>query len=635
MALEFKMFSLVSFPQKRARRQQGTTRIFSHILLALISALFAGACGKSDALYGQAQRAQCVFAVNQIGYTPNAQKIALALGAVRREDTLQFGSVADIVDARRNVVVLRVAMSEPVIDAQSGDTVRQLDFSILSKPGLYAIRYGGVGSYAFRIGFDVYDSLFASMLRSFYLQRCGESINDALHSASHEACHLEDGVLARADAFHASGARIRAAGGWHDPGDYGKYVITTAVSVARLLSIAEEATEKRIEAKTDAAAAHFSTRVSLGDALRIPESGNGAPDILDEARVGLRWLLTMQRRDGATYRKLSGAAWSELIAPDAERQTRFVYGVSSPETAKFAGAMAQAARVFRAFQPAFADSCLEAARRAWAYLQSVPPMTIDWQASDDGGSGKYLESEVDTEPSLFTEDDDRFYAAAELFITTHDSVFLRAAEDLWRKGGVTSEFTIFEWKNAAPLGMTNLNRLAQPLFRDELRRKIVRRADRLERIVQASGYRYGNERIVWGSNKMIAEEAVALLHAYRLTQHRAYLDCAQDQLDYLLGRNPFGVCFVTGFGAKPVSRICHTFARARGLLGEKMIPGLLSGGANELAQAGIAPKNRGLKSYADDERSYATNENAIDYNASALALIAMLVGELEREQEKE
>jgi len=67
------------------------------------------------------------------------------------------------------------------------------------------------------------------------------------------------------------------------------------------------------------------------------------------------------------------------------------------------------------------------------------------------------------------------------------------------------------------------------------------------------------------------------------------------------------------------------------LTGRRMIPGLLSGGANELEQSGIAPKNRGLKSYADDERSYATNENAIDYNASAIALVVMLAAELERE----
>jgi endoglucanase len=618
-------------------RRTEAFRLFAAICFCVL----VQSCGDSDALYGQAPRAQCVLAVNQLGYAPNAQKIALALGAVRREDTLQFGSIADIVDLSRNAVVLRVAMSEPIIDAQSGDTVRRLDFSIVSKPGRYVVRYGGVESYPFRIGVNVYDSLFASMLRSFYLQRCGERIDDRLHGASHEACHTEDGFLARADALNASGARIKAVGGWHDAGDYGKYVATTAVSVARLLSIAEEALENRLRASQNLSSPskvperRFYERSALSDSVQIPESGNGAPDILDEARVGLRWLLTMQRSDGAIYRKLSGARWSELIPPEAERQRRFVYGVSSPETAKFAGAMAHAARIFREIQPAFADSCLRASRLAWAYLQSAKPMTIDWQPSDDGGSGKYLESEVDTEASLFTEDDDRFYAAAELFITTRDSVFLRAAESIWQKGGEASEFRLFEWKNAAPLGMTNLDRAAEPSFRAELRRKILRRADETEKIVNASGYRYGNKRIVWGSNKMIAEEAIALLHAYRLTQHRAYLDCAQDQLDFLLGRNPFGVCFVTGFGAKPVSRICHTFARARGFLGDKMIPGLLAGGANELAQAGIAPKYRGLKSYADDERSYATNENAIDYNASALALIALLMGELEREREKE
>lgn len=589
-----------------------------HLLLlcGLWSALDLACTNRETLLYSQTS-ADCRIVVNQLGFYPNAQKIALVQGVVRREDTLRFGIVAEIFDTARKAVVLRVAMGLPTVDAQSGDTLRALDFSILNKEGVYRVRYGGVESAPFRVGRNVYDSLVTLMLRSYYLQRCGVAVRDSVNGIYHETCHLADGILARKDELHAQGTSIKAHGGWHDAGDYGKYITTTSVSVASLLTTFEE----------------FGTALPrlFGDNLRIPESKNAKPDVLDEIKVALDWMLRMQRSDGAVYRKLSGAAWSPLIPPNAEQQTRYVYGVCTPETAKFAGAMAQAARVLKPFWGQYADTCLRAAKAAWQYLEKHPQMAVDWQASDDGGSGKYLESEVDTEQSLFVDTDDRFYAASELFMTTRDSSYLRTSSALFNNIATTPDYGIVEWKNAAPLAMTNLIRLAKPDFSKEIQRRISIHAAHVKKLIEASAYRYGNKRIVWGSNKMIAEEAVTLLHAYRLSKHRAFLDGAQDQLDFLLGRNPFGLCFVSGAGTHSVEHICHTFARAKGLTGRRMIPGLLSGGANELEQSGIAPKNRGLKSYADDERSYATNENAIDYNASAIALVVMLAAELERQ----
>lgn len=587
------------------------------ILFSALCAILAIACTKHETpLYSQT-RAECRIVINQLGFYPNAQKIALVQGAVRRENTLRFGVVAEIFDTTRKAVVLRVAMGLPAVDTQSNDTLRALDFSILNREGVYRVRYGGVESAPFRIGRNVYDSLVTLILRSYYLQRCGVAVRDSVNNIYHEACHLHDGVMARADDVNQQGTLIKSSGGWHDAGDYGKYITTTAVSAAELLTTVEEFGK---------ALPRF-----FGDNTRIPESNNGKPDALDEVKGALDWMLTMQRSDGAVYRKLSGAAWSPLIAPDAEQQPRYVYGISTPETAKFAGAMAQAARVLKPFWGQYADTCLLAAKAAWRYLEKHPQMAVDWKASDDAGSGKYLESEVDKEKSLFVDTDDRFYAAAELFITTRDSAYLHACSAFFQNPETTPDYGIVEWKNAAPLAMTNLNRLAKPNFGKEIERRISVHATQVEKLVAASAYHYGNTRIVWGSNKMIAEEAITLLHAYRLSRHRAFLDAAQDQLDFLLGRNPQGLCFISGIGSYSVEHICHTFARAKGLTGQRMIPGLLSGGANELEQSGIAPKNQGLKSYADDERSYATNENAIDYNASAIALVVMLAAELERQ----
>ena len=93
----------------------------------------------------------------------------------------------------------------------------------------------------------------------------------------------------------------------------------------------------------------------LAGELNLPESGNGIPDLLDEMQVGLDWLLTQQRSDGAVYRKLSGRQWPNEKAPDEDQQPRYVYGMTTPETAKFAAVMAMAGRVYQPLLPKQAE----------------------------------------------------------------------------------------------------------------------------------------------------------------------------------------------------------------------------------------------------------------------------------------
>lgn len=543
--------------------------------------------------------------VNQIGYYPNAQKRALFIGSQTPSP------IAEIIEQSTKTVLLKCSLSTFVIDGQSGDTLRTIDFTALSHEGTYFLRVGNVQSFPFRVRRDVYTPAFDLMMRSYYLQRCGVVLNDSLTGVQHSACHLEDGFLFRADSLNPASRRIQATGGWHDAGDFGKYVVTTAITIGRLLTLYEVHPDL------------------FHDHLHIPESGNRVPDVLDEVKIALDWLLTMQRSDGAIYRKLSGIVWTPPLVPQADTQKRSVFGISTPETAKFAAAMALAARTYKRTNPHYAGRCLQAALKAWSYLQYHPQMEVDWQTSDDAGSGKYLISEVDQEYELTIDTDDRFWAATELWLTTHkpeyDSFLSQTTDSL--------DYTIFEWKTPASLGMTNYVRWAAARGRDnitakKLKQKILNRAERVLKRVLASGYYYGNDRIVWGSNRMAAEEGIVLMQAYNLTRKREYLNAALDQLDFLLGRNHFNLCFVSGVGANPVRHICHLFSRASGFY----VPGFLSGGANEFEQANIAPKFRGLLSYVDDERSYSSNENAIDYNASMIALIGLVRAEMERER---
>lgn len=543
--------------------------------------------------------------VNQVGYLPNRQKVAFLL-APDGETPLAASRQVELVDAASQKTVLAINTGK-VQDAASSN-VTLIDFSSFRKPGKYYLKFTGIQSYPFEIGANIYKEPFKKLLRSYYLQRCGIALADPVTGIRHPPCHLGDGKIAHQDKFHAAGEQLASTGGWHDAGDYGKYVATTAVTVGRLLSLFEQYPNQ------------------FNDGLAIPESGNNIPDLLDEVKVGLEWMLTMQRQDGAVYRKLSGKQWPPLVPPDADVQPRFIYGISTRETAKFAAAMAMAARVYKPYDTQLAQRYLTAAKKAWDFLQTEPTMKVDWYEGDDSGSGKYLGSEVDPEESLKTDKYDRWWAVAELFITTGNPSFER-----YLANNINSfSYTLFEWKDSSALGMADYllwTRKAgvgnQKLLKKQIHSKLIQRADALLEKVTGSGYRLANQRFIWGSNKMAAEEGTTLVYAYQLSGEKKYLQAAIDQLDYLLGRNPLNQSFLTGVGSSPVRHVHHIFARAKKI----DIPGLLVGGPNESAEDNIAPKSKGPLSYVDDERSYATNEYAIDYNASLIALMGMVMHE--------
>ena len=120
---------------------------------------------------------------------------------------------------------------------------------------------------------------------------------------------------------------------------------------------------------------------------------------------------------------------------------------------------------------------------------------------------------------------------------------------------------------------------------------------------------------------MTAEEGITLIQAYKLTQNASYLNAAIDQLDYLLGRNHFNQTFVTEIGANSVQNLSNLYTRVKRIT----FPGLVVGGANASSHDGMVLRNRGQLSYIDDEKSYITNANMIDYNASLISLIVQLV----------
>lgn len=462
---------------------------------------------------------------------------------------------------------------------------------------LYHLQSGPVSSAPFKLSASPFAQIERALTRALYLQRCGIALDDSETGLSHDACHLHDAISRRTGAPHD------CAGGWHDAGDFGKYVATTAVVIGELLSLYAEDPSR------------------FGDGqVGLPESGNGEADLLSEMRVGLTWLLKMQRADGAFERKIGGDHWPSMhTMPEGDLQERFVYGISTADTARAAAALAIAGRVFEGVD---AKRFVVAATKAWTWLEDHPEPGIDHLSGDDDGSGPYLNSSdlVDYQDGM-----DRLWVALELYLTTGDETCRAAiayrAKDMF--------IWPASWANPSLIGLLNYLRDTSrddvEGLRPEIEKKLIVRANEYEMTGQLSPWGVATEEFGWGSNRDVAGRGGILVAAFERTGDEKFFHAALAQANYILGSNAFGLSFVTGLGENPVRNPHHRFDLAVRYHGTSVgVPGLLVGGPNSDAPLVRQGTPAGAGRYLDHASSFETNEFAIDYNAALIALLGRL-----------
>jgi len=481
-------------------------------------------------------------------------------------------------------------------DASTGKTVYRGDFSGFQLPGEYrVVTSGGDTSGVFAISDSVYDQAFRKALRGFYLQRCGMPLLPGYAGAyQHPSCHVLDGVYHTStdtSGFHT------AAGGWHDAGDYGKYVVNAGISAGTLLLAYEM----------------FPSRFA-GDDLGIPESGNGVPDILDEVRYELRWFLTMQRSDGGFWFKITHAGFEGFIMPQNDTGSRYIYAVSSTATGDAVAVLARGARLFSAYDTAFSRTCLEAATRGWEFLSAHGAIVPAGGFKNPAGTstGEYGDGD---------DSDERFWAAAELFETTGGPAY----HDFFQGNLIYgTQFNAMGWGYVRPLGLLTYLRSQQPAAVAEVRNDIrlalsaycasqitKRNSSGYHTVLQPGGY-------VWGSNSVALNAAVLLLAGGVETGDSLFVAVAADQLHYVLGVNGLSRSCVTGLGENPPRQPHHRPSASDGVADP--VPGLLAGGPDQyrndaVLQALYTSSTPPALCYADSLPSYASNEIAINWNA--------------------
>lgn len=515
--------------------------------------------------------------LNTVGFLPDAPKQATVAATGKKFSVVRLGDGAKIFSGD---------LGEPLQTAASdtNELVQSVDFSKLTDPGQYRLEIDGVGvSAPFTIGKDVWDVPAELVIKAMYLWRCGTSVEATWAGLAyrHGPCHLEDGWMDYVGEGHV---KRPSPGGWHDAGDYNKYVVNAGVSVGLMLKAWE----------------HFPKHVAT-DKLGIPESANGVPDLLDEVRWEIEWLLTMQTDTGTVYHKLSARDFKFWGSPEKDISPRYFTTWSTTATADFTAMMAETARAWRPFDAVFADRCLAAAKKSWNALVATPQQVDSDQSAFKTGAYEAKDGSH------------RLWAAAELWETTKEPEYLKEFETRAQAFGCTFTASGPNWGDVQDLAFATYLLASQPDSRNPkivalLTDSLIERAQAAIKTSQENGYARPlggtRESWNWGANGTVAGQTLLLHLADRIKPDPRYRATAHASLDFLFGRNFNGRSYVTGLGANPPA---HPHDRR----GEPAWPGYLVGGG--------WPDGR---SWVDQLASYRTNEIAINWNAALIYALA-------------
>ena len=370
-----------------------------------------------------------------------------------------------------------------------------------------------------------------------YLQRCGTEIED--DTFGHVACHNTKATI------YGTSETIDVSGGWHDAGDYGRYVVPGAKTVADLLY------------------AYAASPSSYGDATGIPESGNGVPDILDETRYELEWMLKMQdAKSGGVHHKVTCENFPGYVMPENETQPLIVTPISTTATADFCASMAMASEFYQNVDKDFANTCLAAAKKAWDFLEENPKLI--YENPEDISTGAY-EDTSDT--------DERYWAAMQMYPVSSN----RGRNPICKTLSVLLRETGMDWSAVGDYGNIAILTMANPnqTMYAKAKKAVLKEADQFVSTAKSSPYGVSVVNFNWGSNMTVANAGVILGLAYQLTDDTSYLNVSASNLHYLLGSNPIGECFVTGLVRFP-HRIHHRPSMAK----KQAMHGMVVGGVN-------------------------------------------------------
>ncbi|MDL1892455.1 hypothetical protein FBQ87_06135 [Sphingobacteriales bacterium CHB3] len=488
------------------------------------------------------------IAASQIGYAPNMKK--------QFTSPLDFQSF-QIVRLSDNAVVFT---GGPPVRTVKSDVVGVPppkvyfgDFSQFKTPGRYKIVVAKKESLPFNIKDDVFDAPIVAVQRMLYYQRAFTAIEEP---------YAEKHWTHPSDADKAPPGVVK---GWHDAGDLTIYMPTVCQTLYWLL-----------EAYNDFR--------PTDDQTNIPESGNNVPDLLDETRWGLEWVLSMQDNN----KSQSGGFWGTACVgcsnkdqgygrttPNTVERYCKVHPPTTQNTAKAVAVLAYASVLYQPFDKDFATKCLTAAKNGWRWMQSNPNSTRD------GGTNCDAYQQGNDQNQLKSA---RAWASASLFYATGEQQYNAA----YLKDYLPTDWISSYSKNEGFANRTYLRAAGgDPNLKQQIRDQIYNHADGVRNDANNHAFQFGTF-YYWGCNSNAMHRTGQFSWpAYHLDPTRtADRDAGFDNLHYIFGRNYLNICYVSGAYAWGATRYrtegFHHWMKALNRPDSLFhFPGALAGGPNQ------------------------------------------------------
>mgnify|MGYP002479396699 CR=1 FL=1 len=572
--------------------------------------------------------------VNQAGYLPNDIKVAVLISLNDQLET-EF----EIFDALSDKLIFK-SKADTNFNAKEWGMSRamRLNFSEIKTPGGYYIKSNGVKSIYFKIDADSYNGASDFLLNYMRQQRCGDN------PYTGELCHLDDGYIV--DHPTRSGEKIDVTGGWHDATDYLQYLTTSATSLYHMMFAWEHYKDKGIFKD------EFDHRGRKG--------ANGVPDIIDEIKWGLDWLVKMNPEDGIMFNQIADDrdhsgfrlphkdqvdyGWG----PGKGRPVYFVTGQSqglgkhknrttgvSSTAGKFSSSFALGSYIFKDIDTVFANKIYNKALAAY-----------EFGLSDLGTTQTAcLKSKYFYEEDTYV--DDLELAAATFYRYENDGKWREKADywgelepiTPWMELGRGRHYQYYPFIN---LGHYYLAQSSEGSVREKYLGYMRDALEHLRKRGERDPFLYGIPSL-WCSNNLVSA-AVTYCHLYReASGDNSYLEMEMALRDWLFGCNPWGKSMVVGLPASGnYPRYPHSSYTV--INGDLTYGGLIDGPIDRelfLTRAGnsltkpdaYAVFNNGKAVYHDDIGDYSSNEPTMDGSAGLTYYFAAMEAEGRRQKE--
>ncbi len=513
---------------------------------------------------------------NQIGFFPDDLKTAVILSKTNLQ-----GKPFYILENNSSEIKFEGSVADSPSVYGNFNFCYEIDFSSLNTTGTYKIKLADTESYQFQIGNLIFNNVRDSLSLFFKAQRCGPT-NPILH----QPCHLSD--AAKIIGYKDSTARDLT-GGWHDAGDYVKFLKTTAYTTYLLLFSYEFDSQK------------------FGYDL----DKNDVPDILEEAKVGLDWLLRCNVDDHTLVSQVQNESdhdigW-RLPENDSLQFDRPAFvSIGKNTIGIYSAALALASRIWKEkfYDENFAAICLKTSERFYSLRNNV-------QNIDTTFSNHYPEKDFNGRLAL---------ASVELYNSTNSEKYLEEAFEYGNKAG--SDF----WWSVGDINSLSHYKIA--LHNSDFTKYIYQNLKHSKKTSDISFLREGLQ-YSWGTTNSFLGVSLQTILYKKLTGSEEFDSLNIYQRDYVLGRNPWGISFIYNIGTK-FSKNLHSQVA---FFNSGYLPGALTAGpapSNLLEKYKIQRQNTDddfnshLIKYFDDRMDYITNEPTIVGNATALFVFGVL-----------